>query len=62
MDSENREVILIGDFYCDWSLLANDEAKVHTNILAEIVNTVQFGQIIKEPTRVMASTETLISI
>ena len=27
--SENKEVILIGDFNCDWSLLANNEANAH---------------------------------
>ena len=60
--SENKEVILIGDFNCDWSLLANNEANAHTNILAEIMNTLQFEQLIKEPTRVTATTKTLIDL
>ena len=37
--SENKEVILIGDFNCDWSLLTNNEVNAHTNMLAEIMNT-----------------------
>jgi hypothetical protein len=60
--SENKEVILIVDFNCDWSLLANNEANAHTNILAEIINTLQFEQLIKEPTRVTATTKTLIDL
>ena len=62
MDSENKEVILIGDFNCDWSVLANNEANAHTNILAEIMNTLQFEQLIKEPTRVTATTKTVIDL
>jgi hypothetical protein len=59
MDSENKEVILIGYFNCDWSLFANNEANAHTNILSEIMNTLQFERLIKEPTRVTATTKTL---
>ena len=35
---------------------------MHTNILAEIMNTLQFEQLIKEPTRVTATTKTLIDL
>jgi hypothetical protein len=62
MDSENKEVILVGDFSCDWSLLANNEANAQTKILAEVANTLQFEQLIKEPTRITASTETLVDL
>ncbi len=53
---------MVGDFNCDWSLLTNNEANAQTKILAEAANTLQFEQLIKEPTRIAASTRTLIDL
>ena len=62
IDSENKEVILIGDFNCDWSLLSNNKANASTKKLAEIMNTYQFNQLIEEPTRITTTTRTLIDL
>ena len=62
MDSENKEVILIGDFNCDWSRLINNKANVQTNKLAELAVTFQFEQLINEPTRITSTTKTLIDL
>jgi exonuclease III len=62
MDSENKEVILIGDFNCDWSRLINNKANVQTNKLAELAGTFQFEQLINEPTRITSTTKTLIDL
>ena len=62
MDSEDKEVILVGDFNCDWSLLANNEANAQTKILAETTNALQFEQLINEPTRVTATTKSIIDL
>ena len=62
LDNENKEVILIGDFNCDWSRLANNEASNATKKLAETTNIFQFEQLIKEPTRVTPTTKTLIDL
>ena len=62
MDSENKEVILIGDFNCDWSSLINNKANVQTNKLAELAETFQFEQLINEPTRITSTTKTLIDL
>ncbi len=35
--------------------MANNEANAQTKILAEVANTLQFKQLIKEPTRIIAS-------
>ena len=39
MDSENEEVVLIGDFCCDWTRLINNRSNALTNKLAEIAKT-----------------------
>ena len=62
MDSENKEVILIGDFNCDWSRLIVNKANVQTNKLAELAGTFQFEQLINEPTRITSTTKTLIDL
>ena len=46
MDSENKEVVLIGDFNCDWTRLINNRSNAQTNKLAEIAKTLQFEQLI----------------
>ena len=50
IDSENKEVILVGDFNCNCSPLANNKANDQTKILAEATNALQLEQLIKEPT------------
>ena len=51
MDSENMEVILIGDFNCDWSQIANRNANSQTKKLVELTKTLQLEQLIKQPIR-----------
>jgi endonuclease/exonuclease/phosphatase (EEP) superfamily protein YafD len=43
------EVILIGDFNCDWSQIANKNANSQTKKLVELNKTLQFEHLIKEP-------------
>ena len=61
MDSEYEEIILIGDFNCDWSQISNN-ANTQTKKLAELAKTLQFEQLIKEPTRVTKNSKTLIDV
>ena len=61
MDSEYEEIILIGDFNCDWSQISNN-ASTQTKKLAELAKTLQFEQLIKEPTRVTKNSKTLIDV
>ena len=51
MDTEDKEIIFIGDFNCDWSLPL-EQRHLYTNKLNNITNTYQLEQIIKEPIRV----------
>ncbi len=60
MDSENKEIILLGDYNCDWSRLGSNSANAQTNRLAGIVQTFQFQQLISDPTRITANSKTLI--
>jgi endonuclease/exonuclease/phosphatase (EEP) superfamily protein YafD len=62
MDSENMEVILIGDFNCDWSQIANMNANSQTKKLVELTKTLQLEQLIKESTRVTEISKTQILI
>ena len=62
MDSENKEVILIGDFNCDWSQIVNNNANSQTKKFVELTKTLQFEQLIKEPTRVTESSKTQIDL
>ncbi len=62
MDSENKEVILIGDFNCDWSQIVNNHANSQTKKFVELTKTLQFEQLIKEPTRVTESSKTQIDL
>ena len=62
VDSENMEVILIGDFNCDWSQIANKNANSQTKKLVELTKTLQFEQLIKEPTRVTEISKTQIDL
>ena len=39
MDSKSKEVVLIGDFNCNWTCLINNRSNAQTNKLAEIAKT-----------------------
>ena len=43
MDSENKEIILLGDY--NWSRLDSNSANAQTNKLAGIAQTFQFQQL-----------------
>jgi hypothetical protein len=61
MDSEGNEIILIGDFNCDWSL-EKDNLNSQTNKLVDLSNLFQLAQFIKQPTRITQTTSTLIDL
>ena len=48
IDSENMEIICIGDFHCDW--LQPD--KIETRRLSHLARMYQLDQMIDEPNRV----------
>ena len=58
MDHENKEIICIGDFNCDWL----SPEKSETKKLSELANMFQLEQFIKEPTRITCQTRTLIDL
>jgi hypothetical protein len=62
MDSDNKEIILLGDYNCDWSRLDSNSANAQTNKLAGIAQIFQFQQLISDPTRITANSKTLIDI
>ena len=62
MDSGNKEIILLGDYNCDWSRLDSNSANAQTNKLAGIAQTFQFQQLISDPTRITAHSKTLIDL
>ena len=61
MDSEGNEIILIGDFKCDWSL-EKDKLNSQTNKLVDLANLFQLEQFIKQPTRITQTTRTIIDL
>jgi hypothetical protein len=62
MDSENKEIILLGDYNCDWSRLDSNSTSAQTNKLAGIAQTFQLQQLISDPTRITANSKTLIGL
>ena len=62
MDLENKETILIGDFNCDWSRLVINNAASHTVRMATLASIYQFDKMIEEPTRITATSRTLIDL
>jgi hypothetical protein len=56
------EVILIGDFNCDWSQISKKNANSQTKKLVQLTKTLQFEQLIKEPTRVTEISKTQIDL
>ena len=61
MDIENKEMVLVGDFNCDWSTESSN-SNIQKNRLADIANLFQLDQQINEPTRVTKTTSTLIDL
>ena len=61
MDSENKEVIGIGDFNCNWSCGEN-KLTSHTTKLVDLAETYQYEQLIKESTRITETSSTLIDL
>ena len=59
MDSENKEIILVGDFNAD---LSNSKITAQTKALIDITNEFQFKQFINEPTRITESTSSTIDL
>ena len=62
LDSENKEIILIGDFNCDWTGVKSGTMKPQTNKLHEITEAFQFEQMIEQPTRITDHSETIIDL
>ena len=60
LDSENKEVIVIGDLNCDYS---PDKIKTHDfHKLTTISEVFQFTQIIDKPTRITATSKSIIDL
>ena len=59
LDQENKEVIMFGDFNCDFfsSTITN-----HTRKLHDLIEVFHFYQIITQPTRITQNSETLINV
>ena len=51
MDCENKEIICIGDFTCDWL----SPEKSETKKLSDFANMFQLEQFVKEPTRITSA-------
>ena len=62
LDSENKEIILIGDFNCDWTGVKSGIMQPQTNKLHEITEAFQFEQMIEQPTRITEHSETIIDL
>ena len=56
MDHENKEIICIGDFNCDWL----SPEKSETKKLSDLANIFQLEQLIKEPTRITSQLKHLL--
>ena len=54
MDVENKEIILVGDFICDWDPEKN-RISWQTDYVKDIANTYQFKQLITGDTRISES-------
>ena len=58
-DTENKELIIVGDFNCDVSKALPDS---HTQRLKFLCSLYQLKQFINEPTRVTSTSATLIDL
>ena len=61
-DNENKEVITIGDFNCDWNNLAVNTISSQTKKMVDIAQTFQYEQLVKESTRITETSSTLIDL
>ena len=61
MDSENKEVIAIGDFNSDWSC-GEDKLTSHIKKLVDLTETYQYEQLVKESTKITETSSTLIDL
>ena len=59
MDSENKEVIAIEDFNCDWSC-GKDKLTSHTKTLVDLTEKYHYEPLIKQSTRTTETSSTLI--
>ena len=59
MDSEDKEVICLGDFNCDWFQLTTSSV---TKKLFELTEVYQLQQIIEEPTQITSNSQTHIDL
>ena len=62
MDSKNKEVVLTGNFNCDWTKLKKDKISPQTNRIVDLADLFQFQQLIKEPTQITQTSSTLIDL
>ena len=62
MDYENKEVITIGDFNCDWNNLGERTISPQTKRIVDLAQTFQYEQLIKESTRITETSSTLIDL
>ena len=59
LDSEYKELIIMGDLNCD---LSSKKLQPHSNRLVEIFKLFQLEQVITGPTRISSTHESLIDI
>ena len=59
LDSENKDIILLGDFNCD--ILATSQS-CYTRKLIEICDRYSLNQVINRPTRIVENSRTLIDV
>ena len=58
MDHENKEIICIDDFNCDW--LSPEKNKIKKSF--DLANKFQLEQLIKDPIRITSQSKTLIDL
>ena len=59
IDTDNKEVLITGDFNCNFLAPENNQ---HTTKLTDLLNEYQLEQIIKIPTRITPNSKTLLDI
>ncbi len=61
MDAENKEIILIGDYNCNWDP-DHSNISAQTGKLKDLATRYQFEQLIKGHTRITDNTATLLDL
>ena len=59
IENEEKEFLVLGDLNCD---LLPEIKSTHTKKFLDLINLYQLEQLIKEPTRITETTETLIDV